>query len=266
MSGFSTQSDVNVWKVLSEIDVNGHTEKKGNLTYLSWAWAWGELKNHFPRAQYEKHYFDQGGLSVPYAVDANGFAFVMVTVTVEGLSHTETLPVLDHKNKPVNQPDAFQINTSLQRCLAKAIAMHGLGHYIYAGEDLPNVVPFAQDEIEAFGTEMRLAMEQGDFMKVARSLINPDNADIWQKANQGTPNKGGGQFTSKQKALQSEMVAKFKEQVQEWANEAIQAASEGYTDAVMEIVSDIDPVEKTMFWSMLNEETKQLITKEKAAA
>lgn len=125
---------------------------------------------------------------------------------------------------------------------------------------------FSKQEIDEFGTEMRQAMEHGDFMKVGRSLINPELTDLWQAANQGTPNKGGGQFTSKQKALQSEMVKQFKEQVQEWANEAVSAASEGYTDAVMEIVGDIDPAEKAMFWSLLNEDTKALITKEKAAA
>lgn len=129
-----------VWETLSKIDVNEHTEKKGNLTYLSWAWAWGTLKDAYPDATFEKHWFGGDGYKLPFAKDDAG-AYVMVTVAVEDLAVTETMPVLDYKNKAVQNPDSFQVNTSLQRCLAKAIAYHGLGHYIYAGEDLPEGKP-----------------------------------------------------------------------------------------------------------------------------
>ena len=123
----------NTWQTLSMIDCTEHAENKNGLTYLSWAWAWGILKENFPDATFEKHYFD----GVPYTADTSGFAFVKVTVTVDGNDQTETLPVLDYRNKAVKNPDAFAVNTSLQRCLTKAISYHGLGHYIYAGEDLP---------------------------------------------------------------------------------------------------------------------------------
>tara|TARA_R100000353_G_scaffold73931_1_gene56493 strand:- start:730 stop:1224 length:495 start_codon:yes stop_codon:yes gene_type:complete len=77
---------------------------------------------------------------MPYMIDPSGFAFVSVTVFIEDEEQTELLPVLDFANKPVANPNSFQVNTALQRCLAKCCAMHGLGHYIYAGEDLPQGV------------------------------------------------------------------------------------------------------------------------------
>jgi hypothetical protein len=126
-----------VWETLSKVDVSDHTEDKNGLTYLSWAWAWGIVKKHYPTATFRKNLYGSENLLIPYMVDTNGYAFVSVTVTIEGEEQTEVLPVLNHANKAVLEPDSFQVNTALQRCLAKCCAMHGLGHYIYAGEDLP---------------------------------------------------------------------------------------------------------------------------------
>ena len=122
-----------VWETLSAIDVNDKTEDKNGMTYLSWAWAWGKLKENYPEATFKKHTHD----GMAYIKDEKGNAFVEVTVTVEGISATELFPVLNYNNKPIQNPNAFEVNTALQRGLAKAIAYHGLGHYIYAGEDLP---------------------------------------------------------------------------------------------------------------------------------
>ena len=122
-----------VWETLSAIDVNDKAEEKNGMTYLSWAWAWGKLKDHYPEATFKKHVHD----GMAYIKDESGYAFVEVTVTVEGISATELFPVLDYRNKAIPDPNAFEVNTALQRGLAKAIAYHGLGHYIYAGEDLP---------------------------------------------------------------------------------------------------------------------------------
>ena len=129
-----------VWETLSKIDVSKHTEEKNGLTYLSWAWAWGIVKQHYPLARFQKHLFDSTNTKMPYMIDPSGFAFVSVTVFIEDEEQTELLPVLDFANKPVANPNSFQVNTALQRCLAKCCAMHGLGHYIYAGEDLPQGV------------------------------------------------------------------------------------------------------------------------------
>jgi hypothetical protein len=125
---------MSVWKTLSAINVNDHTEKKNGLTYLSWAWAWGVLKSHYPEATFTKHIQPDGS---PCIRDDAGYSFVQVTVDVDGISATELFPVLDYRNKAIQNPDAFSINTAFQRGLAKAISYHGLGHYIYAGEDLP---------------------------------------------------------------------------------------------------------------------------------
>jgi len=139
-----TSKKSTVWETLSKINCSKYTEKKGDLTYLSWAHAYQILKDNYPGATFHKHWFDYGGPSnetvpahkLPYAMDKNGNCFVQVTVTVEGVEATEVMPVLDHRNRPVQKPDSFQINTSLQRTLAKACAFHGLGMHIYRGEDL----------------------------------------------------------------------------------------------------------------------------------
>jgi len=135
-----------VWETLSKVDVSDHTEEKNGLTYLSWAWAWGEVKNNFPQAKYVKHIWntetyldnpDRPDRGLPYTKDEHGYAYVAVTVRIGEDEQTEIMPVLNYSNKAVQNPDSFQVNTALQRCLAKCCAMHGLGHYIYAGEDLP---------------------------------------------------------------------------------------------------------------------------------
>lgn len=127
---------MSAFQTLSKIDVSEHTEKKGNYTYLSWAWAVKVLLENFPDATWEVHTFFDNGIETPYMRTEAG-AFVQVSVTVEGVRRTQVHPVLDHVNKSVDNPNSFQINNSIQRCLAKAIALHGLGLYIYAGEDLP---------------------------------------------------------------------------------------------------------------------------------
>jgi hypothetical protein len=117
---------------LLKINVNEHTEKKNGLTYLSWAWAWQEAIKADPKATWGvKMFGDQ-----PY-VSIGETKMVFVEVNMFDKALTCQLPVLDHRNKAIPNPDAFQVNTAIMRCLAKAIAMHGLGLYIYAGEDLP---------------------------------------------------------------------------------------------------------------------------------
>ena len=134
-----------VWETLTtnevKVAVDEHRQQKGNVDYLSWAWAWGKLKDHYPDASFEKHWFEDGANRIPYTCDKHGFAYVQVTVTVEGSSLTEILPVLNHNNKPVTNPDSFEVNTALHRCLCKAIGYHGLGFHIYAGEDLQDYTP-----------------------------------------------------------------------------------------------------------------------------
>lgn len=125
----------NYFKELNDINVNGKTEKKNGLTYLSWAWAWGELKKLHPDATYTI-YENADGWN--YHTDGRT-AWVKTGVTVNGIEHIEYLPVMDFKNKsiPANAVTSFDVNKAIQRSLTKAVARHGLGLYIYAGEDLP---------------------------------------------------------------------------------------------------------------------------------
>ena len=130
---------MSTFEKLKGVDCSQHVEKKGKFTYLSWAWAWATLKEHAPDATFHKHTFGEAGSEKPFMLSDDGFAYVMVTVTVEGSELTEIMPVLNHSNKPIANPNSFDVNTALQRCLVKAIAFHGLGLYIYAGEDLPDI-------------------------------------------------------------------------------------------------------------------------------
>ena len=146
----------NVWNTLSAIDCSKHVEKKNGFTYLSWAWAWSILKQHYPTAQYTKHLFQVNGNNLPYMMDAEGNAYVTVTIkimpennadSITALeSATEIMPVLNHANRPIKNPNSFEVNASLQRCMVKAIAALGLGCYIYAGEDMPMESPTAMAE------------------------------------------------------------------------------------------------------------------------
>ena len=127
-------------KVLSllTLNVNDHTEKKANLTYLSWAWAWAEALKADQDAHYQVQMWGKDGEEKCY-MDINGTCMVWVTVTMFGKPMTCQLPVMDHRNKAVPNPDAFQVNTAIMRCMTKALSLHGLGLYIYAGEDLPEM-------------------------------------------------------------------------------------------------------------------------------
>jgi hypothetical protein len=131
---------------LLKINVNDHVEKKNGLSYLSWAWAWAEVLKIDPTARYTVHEYD--GLPLVYLKDGTGM--VKVSVEIKGDIKTCLLPVLDHRNKPIENPNSFAVNTSIMRCLAKCIALHGLGLYIYAGEDLPEAEREEMDaEIDA---------------------------------------------------------------------------------------------------------------------
>jgi len=118
---------------LLKIDVSAHTEKKGNLTYLSWAWAWAEVLKIDPSATWEVVEFN----GLPVAVLPDSTAMVKVVVTINSHAKSCWLPVMDNRNKAIAGPDAFAINTAHMRCMVKTVALFGLGLYIYAGEDVP---------------------------------------------------------------------------------------------------------------------------------
>jgi hypothetical protein len=160
-----------VFETLSAINVNDKVEKKNGLTYLSWAWAWGEVKKVYPSASYRIIRDPNTGEIYTYSKTL-GY-MVMTEVEIEGEALEMWLPVMDGANKPmkseyytyqstkwesgrkilidktVDAADMFDINKTLMRCLTKNLAMFGLGHYIFAGEDLPEVEPVVSAPVKA---------------------------------------------------------------------------------------------------------------------
>ena len=137
-------TEKSTFAVLNAINCNEHTEKKNGLTYLSWAWAWQMVKANFPDATYTI-YENRDGWN--YHTDGRT-CWVKTGVTIGGLEYIEDLPVMDSRNRsiPFESVTSFDVNKAIQRSLTKACARHGLGLYIYAGEDLPDA---ADDEARA---------------------------------------------------------------------------------------------------------------------
>jgi hypothetical protein len=119
-------------------NVNEHVEKKGGLSYLSWAWAWAEVLKIDPAATWIVHQYGPQGSEQP-CMWIGETAMVHTSVTINGIRRECLLPVMDNRNNAVKLPDARKVSDAIMRCMTKAIAMHGLGLYIYAGEDLPQV-------------------------------------------------------------------------------------------------------------------------------
>jgi len=178
-----------VFATLSAINLNDKVEKKSNLTYLSWTYAWSEVKKHYPDANYEVVFFD----GLPYSYDQNTGYMVFTKVTIEGQTHMMWLPVMDGANKAmklseytyatrygdktVEAATMFDINKAIMRCLVKNLAMFGLGIYIYAGEDLPEgetAAPVITSKPKA-EAKQSLPLEVGDSNWVKVSAYVSDN-------------------------------------------------------------------------------------------
>lgn len=134
-----------IFNQLNKINVNEKVEKKNGLTYLAWAYAWGEVKKLFPNATYTIYERETDYGLVNYFTDGRT-CWVKTGVTIEGLEHIEQLPVMDFRNNsiPLEKVTSFDVNKTIQRSLTKAVARHGLGLYIYAGEDLPEDAPITK--------------------------------------------------------------------------------------------------------------------------
>ena len=177
---------------LRKINVNEHIEKKNGLSYLSWAWAVDTLLQNDPAATW---YYGQ-------PVTFGESVMVFCTVNAFGKSMTAQLPVMDYRNKAIPNPDAMAVNTAMQRCLAKAIALHGLGLYIYAGEDLPeedvvkaptqSITPMAgaldnftaqeKELLHGLAEEVTFFVKNNDVaqaLEVASSLSNDEKTALW---------------------------------------------------------------------------------------
>lgn len=139
----SEKKPASPFEILSQINCNDHVEQKNGLSYLSWAWAWGELKKLYPKS-YTTVYEDPNGC-IYFSDGATCWVKTGVTLVEEdgtALEHIEYLPVMDNRNQsiPADKLKSTDVNKAIQRSITKAIARHGLGFYIYAGEDLPETL------------------------------------------------------------------------------------------------------------------------------
>ena len=156
-----------VFETLNAINVNEKTETKGNLTYLSWAWAWGEVKKVYPEATYTVYERETQYGPVNYFTDGRT-CWVKTGVTINGQEHIEMLPVMDFRNQavPLEKITSMDVNKAIQRSLTKAIARHGLGLYIYAGEDLP------EDEAETL--RKKEEAQKAELAKIDSKLVKKE--------------------------------------------------------------------------------------------
>ena len=155
------------FEVLRKHNVSDYMEQKGQFNYLSWAYAVEELRKLKPDATW-RVIKDENGY--PYTSTPAGH-FVEVEVTVDSISLSQIHPVLDHRNQTIENPNAFQINTSIQRCLAKAIALHGLGLYIFRGEDLPESNPLNKKQLDVMDSYLR-QIDDDAFTELVNSRID----------------------------------------------------------------------------------------------
>ena len=172
---------MSLFEKLNKIDVNKHKKKKGQFDYLSWPLAIQELLKVCPDATWEVHeYGNEDGLTAPY-MTTNAGCFVRVSVTCNEITRSQVHPVTDNRNQTIAQPTAQDINTSIQRCLAKAIALHGLGLYIFAGEDLPEPDALnSEQRSKLLGIVKKLkskSLENDIVRKVDNLQINVRNLD-----------------------------------------------------------------------------------------
>jgi hypothetical protein len=123
-----------IWATLSKLNVDEHTEDRNGLSYLSWAWAWGIMMDHYPDMAVTWH---GDGTHVDHIVYPGGTASVACTVSIGSVKQHMWLPVMDYRHKAIANPDARSISDAKMRCMVKCFALFGLGHYIYSGEDLP---------------------------------------------------------------------------------------------------------------------------------
>lgn len=180
----------NYFKKLYDVDVSGKVKQKNGLNYLSWSAAWAEVKKIYPDATYQYYeqaisYTPDGEVNVGrYWFDDGSTGWVKAGVTINGVEHVETLPVMDFKNKaiPANEIDSTSANKALKRCLTKACAMHGLGLYIYEGEDIPEETKIA-NELQADCIALikkKCSLSEGTKNKVAevcKEILPEENGD-----------------------------------------------------------------------------------------
>jgi hypothetical protein len=209
---------------LLKINVNDHTEKKGQLTYLSWAWAWAEVLKVDPKATWVVHTYGPQGSEQP-CMWIGETAMVHTSVTVNGLRRECMLPVMDNRNNALKNPDSRKVSDAIMRCMTKAISMHGLGLYIYAGEDVPETDDKPEDRRDPIPDSFRSSPTMG-----AMDEIEDEDRKTYLQM------------------LASVVIAKVKAGEVEFAYNKIEGER-------------FDDSEKTALWSLLDSKTRGLLKK-----
>lgn len=192
-----------IWQTLASINCTEKIAKKGNLSYLSWTWAWGELMKHYPQAEYS---FD------PPVTLPDGSVEIWCEVSIDSCKRKIWLPVMDHTNKSVINPSSRKISDTRMRCLTKCLAMFGLGHYIYAGEDIPDPevekIRISEEALEDYKDLCADYQASIDAIKLGIAENNFSSAcEAWQELSEDVkialwraPSKGGC-FTTKEREI-----------------------------------------------------------------
>lgn len=220
-------------------DVTNHIEKKGQFSYLSWAWAVDKLQELDPDCSWEYG---------EYNVFPDGSMMVYCTVNAFGKSRTSQLPVLDFKNKPIQNPSAFDVNTAMQRCLVKAIALHGLGLHIYAGEDLP-----PEDAKPEYDPE-DLELQQQTLIDIQRceSKDDLDKLCVWEKIEALPDDLKEGieeQLANKEKQLKNGVPNSFKPK---WRFDGVDDANK-WMIKVKPVIDNFKTADQVMEWQTYNQ-------------
>jgi hypothetical protein len=214
-----------IWDCLSRVNCSEHTESKNGLTYLSWAWAWGILMEHYPSAKF---------CILPEEYLKDETVICNVNVTIGECYREMWLPVLDYRNKPIQNPSSWNINTTRMRVLCKCISLFGLGHYIYAGEDLPS--------------------EESGVVKRVPTLSVPKNKSTNKKTKSKTIENG--ELTNDSK-ISKMMEDAYKEKIQSKKDRAI-------ASILKDSINAIDDIEKLRdYWTQNNSAIEEMSTKAK---
>ena len=226
---------------LSRLDCQPGVEQKGQLSYLSWSYAWHLLLSQYPDSTY---YFGEP-MTLP-----DGTMMVKAGVTVQGLTHEMPLPVLDHRNKPIASPNAFDFNSAQMRALVKAIAMHGVGIGLYLG----GVKTVLNESNYEKACSYISAQDSMGFMEFLGTLSEREQVDLFN--DEAIPKGGKTAFKNDHRALVKQ-ANNFIASVVECIEEATEQQDE---ELLKETISELSGFERNAVWARLNAEQQSFIT------
>jgi hypothetical protein len=237
---------MSIWETLSRIDCSQHIEKKGQFSYLSWSWCWSIVKEHYPAASWHLE---------PEVIFPDGTVEVRITVSIEDQTATMWLPVMDFKNNAKPKPTARDVSDTRMRCLVKCVAVgFGLGHYIYAGESMPQEPPR-----ETYSPEQRLlfidllASKDGwGLKKFGQDVGNDIMSDLFSSFQKGQ--------VSKTKSLVRELVGQANQGLKDGLEALEHYIINGSPSAAQEVLAEMTDVERDFVIAGLTEVQKHQLT------